>query len=72
MSELFHLETPFIRLDDLLKVQGIAGTGGQAKMMIQSGAVAVNGEICLMRGKKLRQGDKVTVPAEKREILVAD
>lgn len=72
MSSVFSLKTEFIRLDDLLKYEGIVGTGGQAKMMIQSGEVQVNGETCLMRGKKLRVGDKVFVPAEKREIILAD
>ena len=32
-------------------------TGGHAKIVIQEGEVKVNGEICTMRGKKLRQGD---------------
>jgi ribosome-associated protein len=72
MSETFRLETEFIRLDDLLKFQGVVGTGGQAKVLIQNGGVTVNGEPCLMRGKKLRVGDKVLVTAEKREILLAD
>lgn len=48
----------FIRLDDILKISGIASTGGHAKWIIQNGEVKVNGEICTMRGKKLR-GDEV-------------
>lgn len=47
----------FIRLDNLLKFAGAAETGGHAKVMIQSGEVTVNGEICTMRGKKMRKGD---------------
>lgn len=50
----------FIRLDNLLKFAGAAETGGHAKVMIQSGEVSVNGEICTMRGKKMRAGDKAT------------
>ena len=45
----------FIRLDSLLKMGG--GTGGMAKVAIRGGKVKVNGEICTMRGKKMRPGD---------------
>lgn len=48
----------FIRLDSLLKLAGFVSTGGEAKLMIQDGQVSVNGQVCLMRGKKLRSGDK--------------
>ena len=51
--------TEYIKLDDLLKFAGILGTGGIAKAVIQEGLVKVNGEICLMRGKKLRGGEIV-------------
>ncbi len=47
----------FIRLDSALKLAGFVSTGGHAKMCIQNGEVTVNGEVCTMRGKKLRQGD---------------
>lgn len=50
-----------IRLDQFLKLQGAVGTGGQAKIIIQSGEVAVNGQIELRRGRKLVPGDVVTV-----------
>lgn len=70
--ETVHLTSEFIRLDDLLKLTGVATTGGQAKMMIQSGMILVNDEVCSMRGKKLRNGDVVKVPHEKREIAVAN
>ena len=55
------INTEFIKLQDLLKWTGVAQTGGHAKILVQDGQVAVNGEICLMRGKKLRPGDTVTV-----------
>lgn len=51
------IDTEFIRLQDLLKLGGAAQTGGMAKLVIQNGEVTVNGEICEMRGKKLRPGD---------------
>ncbi len=72
MRETVKIETPFIRLDDILKLTGVVGTGGQAKVMIQSGVILVNGEVCPMRGKKLRPGDVVSVPDEGKEIEIAD
>ena len=56
-SETIKIETPFIRLDALLKFAGAVETGGEAKLLIQEGGVRVNGEVCTMRGKKLRPGD---------------
>lgn len=50
-----------IRLDQFLKWHGVAGTGGQAKLLIQSGQVAVNGEAETRRRRKLLPGDVVTV-----------
>lgn len=58
----------FIKLDSLLKFSSIAQTGGHAKILIKDGLVKVNGEVCLMRGKKIRKGDKVEV--EKEGIIV--
>ena len=55
------IQTEYIRLDALLKLCGAADTGGMAKVMIQNGDVFVGGEVCTMRGKKLRNGDTVTV-----------
>lgn len=53
------INTEFIKLDALLKYAAAVGTGGEAKNVIADGLVKVNGEVCTMRGKKLRQGDKV-------------
>ncbi len=55
----FQLRGEYIRLDDLLKNVSVVNTGGHAKIVIQDGEVKVNGEICTMRGKKLRSGDSV-------------
>ncbi len=60
-NEDVFIKTDFIRLDSLLKFVGIAQTGGHAKSLIQDKIVRVNGEICTARGKKLRQGDIVSV-----------
>lgn len=58
-TEKINLKEEYIRLDSLLKLTGSVGTGGQAKLEIQSGRVSVNGQICTMRGKKLKNGDIV-------------
>lgn len=62
------IHTEFIKLDALLKYAGLCETGGEAKELVQGGAVKVNGEVCTMRGKKLRPGD--TVRFQGQEILV--
>ncbi len=49
----------FIRLDSAMKLGNLVVTGGHAKIVIKEGEVKVNGEVCTMRGKKLRKGDKV-------------
>ena len=59
MEKVFIKEN-FIKLDSALKLASAVGTGGHAKIVIQNGEVAVNGEICLMRGKKLYNGDVFT------------
>ena len=62
------ITTEFIKLEALLKLANLVGTGGEAKMLIQDGQASVNGEVCPMRGKKLRPGD--TVQFQGQEILV--
>lgn len=57
-TEKIAIDTEFIRLDALLKLGGAVDTGGRAKFAIQNGEVKVNGEVCTMRGKKMRPGDK--------------
>ena len=57
--EKIKIITEFIKLDALLKFAALVGTGGEAKMVIADGMVQVNGEVCTMRGKKIRPGDTV-------------
>ncbi|HJB20550.1 MAG TPA: S4 domain-containing protein YaaA [Candidatus Fournierella merdavium] len=59
--EKILIHTEYIKLDSLLKLAGLVETGGEAKLLIQEGQVQVNGEVCTMRGKKLRAGDTVTL-----------
>ncbi len=63
-----EIRTEFIKLDSLLKFANLVETGGIAKEIILEGRVKVNGETCTMRGKKIREGDVVTV--ENYEITV--
>ena len=58
MTEI-KIETEFIKLDALLKFANLVSSGGEAKIRIAEGEVLVNGEICTMRGKKIRSGDVV-------------
>ncbi|WP_101909946.1 RNA-binding S4 domain-containing protein [Marasmitruncus massiliensis] len=68
-KEQIRIETEFIKLDSLLKFAGVAETGGQAKELVAGGLVTVNGEICTMRGKKIRSGDKVGVDEIEIEVV---
>ncbi len=60
MEETIRIESDFIKLDSLLKFAALVGSGGEAKMAIADGLVSVNGEVCTMRGKKIRPGDRVS------------
>ena len=55
--ETVKIKEEFIRLDSLLKLCNFVSTGGHAKIVIQNGEVKVNGAVCTMRGKKMRNGD---------------
>ena len=66
--ETISINTEFIKLDAFLKFAGMVGTGGEAKVRISEGEVLVNGEICTMRGKKLRPGDTVTLGGEEIQV----
>ena len=50
------ITTEYIKLEALLKLANVVGSGGMAKNIILNGDVSVNGEVCLMRGKKLHPG----------------
>ena len=69
--EKIAIETEYIKLDSLLKFAAVVGTGGEAKYVISEGMVTVTGEVCTMRGKKLRPGDKVSFQGLDFEIVQA-
>ncbi len=62
------IHTEFIKLDALLKYAGLCETGGEAKELVQGGAVKVNGEVCTMRGKKCRAGDVIELDGQTVEM----
>ena len=66
------IHTEFIKLEALLKFEGLTGTGGEAKERIQAGEVSVGGEVCLMRGKKIRPGDDVLFQGKHYTVAYAD
>ncbi len=66
------ITTEYIKLQDLLKLSGAADTGGAAKAAVQEGEVLVNGEICTMRGKKIRPGDVVRYQGQDFTVSYAD
>ncbi|MBU3804779.1 MAG: RNA-binding S4 domain-containing protein [Candidatus Cellulosilyticum pullistercoris] len=63
MKEI-KIDTEFIKLEQLMKFASMVQTGGEAKMLIAQELVLVNGEICTMRGKKIRPGDEVEFDGE--------
>lgn len=69
-TEEISISTEFIKLDSLLKFAGAAETGGIAKELILMGKVKVNGEVCLMRGKKIRPGDRVQLDGLGTELVI--
>ena len=66
------ITTEFIKLQDLLKFANLVETGGMAKECVQYGEVMVNGEVCTMRGKKIRPGDVVEFDGETLTVAYAD
>ena len=71
MTEI-TITTEFIKLQDLLKLANLVGTGGEAKIVIQEGEASVNGEVCTMRGKKIRPGDAVAYDGEELTVSYAN
>ena len=65
------IATAFIKLDSFLKFAGVADTGSGAKAMVLDGQVLVDGEVCLMRGKKLYPGMVVSVDEQEYEVVQA-
>ena len=67
--ETFELSGDYIKLGQLLKASGLAGSGVDAKFFIQNGDVSLNGEICTMRGKKIVRGDVISFNNESVKVI---
>ena len=59
-----------IRLGQLLKLAGVVESGGEARELIQDGAVRVNGEVETRRGRQLRAGDVVQAADERVRVIM--
>ena len=70
--ETISITTEYIKLQDMLKFGNLVSSGGEAKQLILDGQVSVNGEVCLMRGKKIRPGDDVCFQGEHYTVSYAD
>lgn len=64
------IETEYIKLEAALKLANAVPSGGMAKNLIAEAEAKVNGEVCLMRGKKLRPGDTVEFLGQKYLICI--
>jgi len=67
--EKIKITTEFIKLDQLLKLASLAGSGSDAKHFITEGMVKVNGEVEIRRGKKIRVGDIIEFEGNKIEVI---
>lgn len=70
--EKVTIYTDFLKLQQFLKLARVVGQGSDAKILIQEGLVRVNGEVCLMRGKKIYDGDIIEVEGEGEFMAVAE
>lgn len=61
-----------IKLDQFLKLAQVVQTGGEAKILIQSGGVTVNGQVETRRGRKLRHGDVVEVDGDEMQVVMTE
>jgi len=70
--EAVPIHTPYITLDALLKLAGAAASGGEAKTLIQSGRIRVNGVAETRRGRKLYPGDTAILPGIGAWVVTAE
>lgn len=70
MTEIsIRQDEEYIKLGQAMKKAGMAGSGVDAKMVIQDGLVTVNGKVEIQRGKKLHDGDIVSYDGETVKIV---
>ena len=66
--EIIKIRDDYIKLGQALKLAGLVGSGVEAKTLVQDGQVSVNGEVDTRRGRKLVDGDIVTLGKESFQI----
>lgn len=64
-----EIKTEIIKLDSFLKWSGAVSLGSEAKVLIQSGEVKLNGIVEVQRGKKLKKGDIIELNGESYRII---
>ena len=67
--EKIEINTEYIKLEALMKYAALCSSGGEAKQEILGGKVRVNGEVCTMRGKKIRPGDGIEYLGKKVSVV---
>lgn len=72
MGTAFGITTEYIKLDSFLKGVNAVASGGEAKLIVASGLVTVNGEVELRRGRKLYPGDLVRLGGVEFRVERAD
>lgn len=70
-NKQIKIKTEYIKLDQLLKFADVCMSGGEAKDMIFSEMIEVNGEVCTQRGKKIRVGDEITVLFDDETVVIS-
>lgn len=68
MKEI-KVDTEIIKLDSFLKWAGITSQGSDAKLLIKSGEIKLNGEVEIRRSKKLFKGDIIQYDDEEYKIV---
>ena len=66
--ETIKIKDEFIKLGQAMKLANMVSEGAEAKFVINDGLVKVNGQVCTMRGKKIRPGDRVELDGQ--EVIV--
>ncbi|MEK9939644.1 MAG: RNA-binding S4 domain-containing protein [Methylotenera sp.] len=70
-TNTFELRGEYIELCNLLKLAGIANSGGQGKLMVSDGIVKVDGSIESRRTAKIRAGQVVECLGETIQVIAA-
>ena len=65
----FAVKGEVIRLDQLLKAVGIAGSGGEAHALVEAGVVRVDGKVETRKRAQLRVGQRVDCNEESVELI---